>query len=103
MQSQVVDAPQASRFEIRVGEQLAGFVTYRRSGSTWSLLHTEIRPEFEGQGIGSALARGVLDAARDDGAAVLPFCPFLRSYVQRHPEHVPLVPPERREEFGLTV
>jgi uncharacterized protein len=98
----VVDVPDAQRFEIRVGDDVAGFVTYRRHDGSLVLVHTEIAPAFEGQGLGSRLARGVLESARDEGAGVLPYCPFLRSYLQRHPDYVPLVPEARRAEFGLS-
>ena len=97
----VIDVPDAKRFEIRVDGEVAGFVTYRQMPDGLAMVHTEIAPRFEGQGLGSELAEGALGAARDAGAAVLPYCPFLRSYVQRHPEWVPLVPQARREEFGL--
>jgi predicted GNAT family acetyltransferase len=43
-----------------------------------------------------------LDAVRDAGGLVLPYCPFIRSYVQRHPAYLDLVPADRRAEFALT-
>lgn len=100
---QVIDDPTASRFEIRVGGQVASFAEYRRDGSAMAFIHTVVEPQFEGKGIGSALARGALDAARSSGAAVLPFCPFIRSYVQRHPVYLNLVPADRRAAFALTL
>ncbi len=100
--SEVVEVPDAQRYEIRVDGGVAGFVAYRRHDGTLTLTHTEIAPEFEGQGLGSALARGVLEAAGEQGAAVLPYCPFIRAYVQRHREYVALVPTARRAEFGLS-
>ncbi|MFC6580910.1 GNAT family N-acetyltransferase [Planomonospora parontospora] len=45
-------------------EEPAGSVTYTRARAGLSLLHTEIDPRSEGRGPGSALARGVLEAAR---------------------------------------
>jgi uncharacterized protein len=100
--SEVIDVPSAQRFEIRVDDEVAGFVTYRDAPDGLALVHTEIASRFEGQGLGSALAEGALQAVRDAGTSVLPYCPFIRSYVQRHPEHVPLVPEARRAEFGLS-
>ena len=98
---EVVDVPEAQRYEVRVEEGRAGFVTYRRSPGTLSVVHTEMAPEFEGRGLGSVLARGVLDAARADGAQVLPYCPFIRTWLERHPDYLPLVPADRRAEFDL--
>lgn len=66
-----------------------------------AFIHTEIEPRFEGHGPGSTLIAHALDAARADHLALLPFCPFVNSYIQRHPDYVQLVPPEHREAFGL--
>jgi uncharacterized protein len=101
MDSRVVDNPAEDRFEIIADGEVAGFVTYKRTGATLSLLHTEVDPRFEGRGLGSVLVRGALDAARAEGAAVLPFCPFVRRYIQRHHEYLNLVPPGQRERFEL--
>ena len=100
-ETRVVDHPEANRFEIFVGEELAGFSEYKRTSSKLSIMHTEIDPRFEGRGLGSALARGVLDIARAEGRPVLPFCPFFRGYIKRHPGYLDLVPPEQRARFGL--
>jgi predicted GNAT family acetyltransferase len=42
-----------------------------------------------------------LDSARADGVDVLPFCPFVNGYIERHPEYVSLVPEELRSQFNL--
>jgi predicted GNAT family acetyltransferase len=96
-----VDNPAADRFEILVDGEVAGFVEYHRRGAVVSLNHTVIDPTFEGRGLGSALARGVLDAIRAEGGSVLPFCPFIRAYIQRHHEYLDLVPPDQRARFTL--
>ena len=98
----VQDNPDLARYEGFDDGELAGFVTYRRSEGILALNHTEVDDAFEGKGIGSALARGVLDAARADGLAVHPYCPFVAGYIRRHPdEYVDLVPEEQRPKFGL--
>jgi predicted GNAT family acetyltransferase len=53
------------------------------------------------RGVGGTLVAGALDDARARDLAVLPFCPFVNSYIDRHPELVPLVPEEYRAQFGL--
>ena len=98
----VVDVPEESRFELRLGDAVAGHVAYRRrTPGTTSLIHTEIASGYEGRGLGSVLARGVLDRLRADGEAVLPFCPFVRGWIERHPDYLDLVPPDRRADFDL--
>lgn len=100
-ETQVVDDPRAHRFEILLGGELAGFAEYQRGSATVSFLHTEIDPRFEGRGLGSILIRGALDASCAAGLSVLPYCPFVLAFIQRHPEYLDLVPPHRRARFGL--
>ncbi len=97
----VVDNPQADRFEITVDGEPAGQVAYRRSGSTIEFTHTTVDPSFEGRGLGSVLVREALDTTRAQHLAVLPSCPFVRRYIQRHPEYTDLVPAGERRRFGL--
>jgi predicted GNAT family acetyltransferase len=93
--------PEGQRYEARLDDELAGFVQYRERTGLIAFFHTEVDDRFEGQGIGSKLAGHALDDARSRGLAVLPFCPFVNSYIERHREYADLVPPERREQFGL--
>jgi hypothetical protein len=97
----VVDNPEAGRFEVLVDGEVAGFAEYQRTKSAVAFTHTVIDPAFEGRGLGSVLARGALDATREARSPVLPFCPFIRGYIQRHPAYLDLVPDERRAEFEL--
>lgn len=97
----VADAPERDRFEIEVDGVLAGFAQYRRRPGALAFIHTEIDAEHEGEGLGGRLVRAALDAARADGLAVLPFCPFVRGFIDRHREYLDLVPAPRRAEFGL--
>jgi uncharacterized protein len=97
----VTDNPEQSRYELRVQEELAGFVTYRLRGQAISLLHTEVESAFHGAGLATHLARFSLDDARKRDLAVLPFCPYISSWIKKHPEYTDLVPEDRRAEFGL--
>jgi len=97
----VRDVPQRNRFEIDLDGEVVGFTQYQRADGTIAFLHTEIDPVHEGAGLGGALVAVALDVARQEGARVLPFCPFVRSYLQHHLEHLDLVPEERRTAFGL--
>lgn len=99
----VTDNPSASRYELRAGADLAGLVEYKlgHSDTVISLLHTEVDDAFQGQGLAGQLARYSLDDARKRGLSVLPFCPYLNSWVKKHPEYADLIPPERRGDFGL--
>jgi hypothetical protein len=99
---QVVDVPDRSRFEVRIDGETAGFTTYHRRPGVISFMHTEIDPRFEGRGLGSQLVQIALSQARSEGAAVLPFCPFVRSYIAEHGEYLDLVPSEVQPSFQLS-
>jgi predicted GNAT family acetyltransferase len=101
MELRVADNPEADRYEVFADGELAGFVTYRRAPGRIAFRHTEVDDAFEGRGVGSTLVSAVLDDARAAGLEVLPFCPFVRGYIAKHPEYLDLVPEDRREGFGL--
>jgi uncharacterized protein len=97
----VHDNPDRDRFEVHADGELAGFTVYGSRPGVIAFVHTEIDPRFEGQGLGSSLVAGALDAARGQGASVLPFCEFVNRYIERHPEYRDLVRETDRAMFGL--
>ncbi|RKE22294.1 GNAT family N-acetyltransferase [Streptomyces sp. TLI_171] len=102
MEPQVVDNAEASRFEISTDAGLAGFAEYQlRDGGTVAFVHTVIDPAFEGQGLGGKLARAALDTVRARGGSVLPYCPFIRGWIAKHPDYLDLVPTDKRAKFDL--
>ena len=101
MQTTVADRPERHRFEILADGEVAGFAAYRLRGEELTLTHTEIDGAYEGKGLGSVLARHSLDAARERGLSVRPACPFIRSWIARHPDYVDLVPEAARPDYDL--
>lgn len=88
---EVHDAPDRERYEVALDGEQAGYAQYvRRSGPT-IFVHTVIDPAFEGHGLGSALAKVALAAERAANRPIVPLCPFIRAYVDRHPEYLDLV------------
>jgi predicted GNAT family acetyltransferase len=87
----VEDNPDARRYEARLGDDVAGTIVYVLEPGRITLIHTEVDPRFEGQGIASRLAAGALDDIRGRGLALVPMCSFVRSYLGRHPEYADLV------------
>jgi hypothetical protein len=55
------------------------------------MMHTEVPKQLEGRGVGSQLVRGALDIIRKRGLRVVPRCPFVKSYIERHPDYTDLV------------
>ena len=87
----VRDNPGESRFEAYVDGQLAGFSAYLLSDDVITFTHTEVDNAFEGQGVGSTLVRGELDAVRETGGLrVRPSCPFVRAWIDKHPDYADL-------------
>ncbi len=84
----VTDVPERERFEARdETDALAGVLTYQLTGNIIAYTHTRVEPEFEGRGAGAALARAAMDDARTKGRLVVPICPFLSGWLERHKEY----------------
>ncbi len=90
------------RFEVWFDGELAGFTVYEvRDETTYAFVHTEIDDAFGGHGLGSRLVGGAMTAMEERGVGVLPYCSFVRSWLEKHPDHLGLVPADEREQFGL--
>lgn len=81
-------AEQEFELDVRGGRAVAA---YQLEGGTMVFTHTLVPPASEGRGIGGRLIRGALDAARDQGLRVVPQCPFVAAWIDRHPEYRDLV------------
>ncbi len=90
-EAEVVDVPQASRYELRLGGRLIGLAAYRRRNGRIAFTHTEVDESCEGRGFGSRLAAAALEDARRQGLEVVPLCPFIAHYIERRPEYEKLV------------
>jgi predicted GNAT family acetyltransferase len=82
----VTNAPDRQRYEAHVGDALAGFSQYTTEDGAVVFTHTEVEPQFEGEGIGSTLIAGALDDVRRRGLEVVPLCEFVAAYIQKHPD-----------------
>jgi predicted GNAT family acetyltransferase len=80
----------AGRFEIRTGAG-TGLLTYIRRGPSLEIVHTEVPEAAAGHGFAAALAEAALDYARSAGKTVIPSCPFVAAYIERHPAYADLV------------
>ena len=80
----VVDNRRANRYEITVRGDTAVLVYERRPGAI-ALIHTEVPPALRGQHLGDRLAKTAIDEARAGGLRIIPICPFVKAYLQKHP------------------
>jgi uncharacterized protein len=91
MEPTVRDNPEESRYEIRDGDRVLGLAAHNRRGDTIVFTHTEVDPDVGESGLGSTLVQGALDDVRTAGLSVIPQCPFVRGWIERHPEYGDLV------------
>jgi predicted GNAT family acetyltransferase/glutaredoxin len=96
-EAEVVDVPEESRYELRLDGRLIGLAAYRRRDGRIAFTHTEVDESCEGRGFGSRLVAAALTDARRKGLTVVPLCPFVAHYVERHPEWHDLVAPGYRD------
>jgi hypothetical protein len=82
----VVDVPEASRYELLADGRMIGEAAYHRRGDRIAFTHTEVDESLEGRGLGSRLAATALEDARRQGLEVVPLCPFIARFIDRHPE-----------------
>jgi predicted GNAT family acetyltransferase len=90
IENSVVNNEYARRFEFRDQDAVA-FMNYFSAAGRIAYTHTEVPPQMEGRGIGSALARFAMHYAEANELKVIPTCPFLAGYLRRHPEYHHLI------------
>ena len=91
METTVRENPEENRYEILDGDRVLGQAEYQRRGDTLVFTHTEVDPDSGHDGVGSALVRGALDDVRSAGEKVVPRCPFVKGWIDRHPDYADLV------------
>jgi predicted GNAT family acetyltransferase len=75
----------AARYELQVDQRTA-VATYRLKGDVMTFIHTEVRPELRRQRVAARLIAGAPEDGRAHGWKFRTICPFVTSYVERHPE-----------------
>ncbi|MBR8744015.1 GNAT family N-acetyltransferase [Nocardiopsis sp. MG754419] len=91
MATEVKDVPDHRRYVITVDDEEAGYAEYILTDTMITFTHTEVDRAFEGKGVGGTLIRAALDDARSRGLSVLPMCPFVKGWIERHPEYATVV------------
>jgi predicted GNAT family acetyltransferase len=92
---EVAGAPDRDRYELSIDGEVVGYSTYRARPGLIAFVHTEVDERCD------RLIRFALEDARARGLEVLPFCPFVNAFIERHREFEALVPEIYREQFGL--
>jgi uncharacterized protein len=95
------DNPEEQRFEADLGDGSLAVAEYKLFPDMIVFTHTEVPPQHEGHGVGSALIRFALHSARERHLKVIPICPFFAAYIRKHAEEQDLLDPTWREKLGL--
>jgi predicted GNAT family acetyltransferase len=100
---EVTNNSDEQRYEVRVNGELAGLTTYRLADDRVVFSHAEVAPEWEGRGVGSALAQAALDDVIAAGKLITPQCPFIADYISRHPSYLPHVDERHRDRIEAAI
>ncbi|MBU4213724.1 MAG: N-acetyltransferase [Cellulomonas sp.] len=94
----VVEVPERRRFEVRTSDgTMIGQADYDRTGPVLAFTHTEVDGAFEGRGVASFLVQQALDEVRASGRTIVPYCPYVRAWLHRHPDYQDLLAPPPAE------
>jgi len=88
--SEVINNSEKHRFELAVDGHIAA-TYYNISDGVITFIHTEVPAELGGKGIGSKLIKGALDQVQADGLKVIPQCPFVKAFIEKHPDYQELL------------
>jgi len=97
----VENRPELGRYQLWLDGELAAYAAYEVHGVHMAFMHTQIEEQFAGRGLGTRLVGDALDDVRANGGSVLPYCPFVRSFIAKHSDYLDLVPAGQRAAFGL--
>ena len=79
--------PDRNRFEILLDGEVIGSSYYRSEAGQRVFTHTEVDPEYQGQGLAGQLIKLALDETKGEGLRVVPQCPAVAKYASKHPEY----------------
>lgn len=96
---EIRNEPDENRYVVEIDGEVKAIAAYERRDGRVLFTHTEVDDDLEGQGVGSRLAAHALDDVRATGDRIVPLCPFIAGYVERHPEYAELVDSELLEEL----
>jgi predicted GNAT family acetyltransferase len=88
--TEIVNNPAKHRYELAVEGYIAA-TYYEIAGGVITFVHTEVPPELGGKGIGSKMIKGARDQVRIAGLKVIAKCPFVKGYIDKHPEYADLL------------
>lgn len=91
MNAKITENTQEHRFELPIADGVIAAAYYRLDNGRVALIHTEVPPEFSGQGIASRLALGTFELLRQTDRKAILRCPFMSRFFVKHPEYADIV------------
>lgn len=74
-------------FQTLIKEKQAGKMTYTWAGKNKFIIdHTEVDPDFKGEGVGKKMVKAAVDFAKENKLKVIPLCPFAKKIIEKNPE-----------------
>ena len=94
MEVNVRHEPKANRFAARIGDKIA-YLSYEKEGEKiLNYAHTWTPPKHRGKGIAAKITKAALDYARENGFSVIPSCPYVNTFIKKHPEYQDMIKTE---------
>ena len=93
MNSAVEHEPERRRFVLRIEGAVAALDYVPRGERTLDYRHTFVPEPLRGRGIASKLTAAALEYAQANDLGVVPTCPFVAAFIDRHPKYRPLIRP----------
>ena len=90
MTNTLINNQEKKQYEFHIDNNIVR-VEYIRAQNNIYLTHTEVPRNLEGQGLGSAIIKAALEDVKVNGWTLIPLCPFVASYIKKHPEYRELV------------
>ena len=87
----LIDNVALHQYEFRIGDLIPRIEYLKTKNGEIYLTHTEVPSALEGKGVGSSLVRLALEDIERQQLRLVPLCPFVAGYVQKHPEWKRLV------------
>ncbi len=79
------------RYELVEDGEVVGLIDFADDADKVVLIHTEVVDAERRRGYASRLVKFALDDIGAQGRQVVPQCPFVKHYIETHPEYADLV------------